>query len=172
MLFTDDRADEAIRAYNRGITLDPDGNLSSVRFNLGLLYYDEGRYDDAYDAWAEVPGKKEEMDQHWGEWTAVLRSGNLAAVPDSIRERMDPETLIHFGELDAAANRLAHPPRPNWIQFVYRTWSPIFDPIRDRPAMQAFLRDRGLEDVTIRRTPPGERKLPSVLRIVPTEATP
>jgi len=163
-LAADDRESEAIQAYEKGISLDPDGKLESLRGNLGLLHYDAERYDEAYAAWAGVPGGKEQLDQHWSGWVAMLRKGTLGAVPDTVRQYLKPEDLIHLGEPERAANALANPPHLNWVGFVYRVWSPIFDPIRGHPAVQEYLRDRGLEGATVHRTPPDGRRLPAVLR--------
>ncbi|HSM09348.1 MAG TPA: tetratricopeptide repeat protein [Gemmatimonadota bacterium] len=163
-LATDGRESEAIQAFEKGISLDPDGKLGSLRSNLGLLHYDAERYDEAYDAWASIPGARQELDQNWSGWIAALRTGRLSAVPDSVRQYLKPEDLIHLGEPEMAANALANPPHPDWIGFMYRVWSPFFDSIRGHPAVQGYLRDRGLEGVTVQRTPPAERKLPAVLR--------
>jgi tetratricopeptide (TPR) repeat protein len=171
-LFTDDRPSEAILAFERGIALDPGGNLETPRRNLGLLHFDAGRFDEAYDAWASIPVAKAEMDPYWTEWVAWLREGTLSAVPDTARQYLQPADLIHLGEPERAANRLANPPQPNWIDALYRSWSPIFDPIRGHPAMQKYLRDRGLEGVTVQRTPPDERELPAVLRSAAEEPVP
>jgi TolB-like protein len=171
-LFTDDRPSEAILAFERGISLDPEQNLESLRGSLGLLHYDEGRFDEAYDVWASIPGVKAEMDPYWTGWVAALREGSLSAVPDAERQYLKPEDMIHLGEPERAANRLTNPPQPHWIGNVYRLWSRIFDPIRDHPAVQKYLRDRGLEGVTVRRTPPDERELPAVLRSAGEEPVP
>jgi TolB-like protein/Flp pilus assembly protein TadD len=171
-LMTDDRESEAIQAYEKGISLDPDGKLEAVRGNLGMLHYDAGRYDEAYDAWASDPSDKQNLDRFWSDWVAMLRNGTLAAVPDTARQHLKPEDLIHLGAPGVAASALAHPPHPDWIGFVYRVWSPIFDPIRDHPAMQEYLRARGLDGVTVQRTPADERVLPAVLRTTAAEVAP
>jgi tetratricopeptide (TPR) repeat protein len=171
-LAADGRPSEAIRAYERGIALDPDGNLETVRSNLGLLYFDAARFDEAYDVWATVPEVKVQLDTYWTDWVAVLTQGRLSSVPDTIRGYLKPEDLIHLGESDLAASRLAHPAHPNWISNLYRVWSPIFDPIRDQPPVQAYLRERGLGGVTVRRTPPEERELPAILRTGSGKTTP
>ncbi|MGD8496805.1 MAG: tetratricopeptide repeat protein [Gemmatimonadales bacterium] len=171
-LMTDDREAEAIQAYEKGISLDPDGKLGSLRGNLGMLHYDAGRYDEAYDAWASDPTNKQNLDTYWSDWVAMMRAGTLDAVPDTARPYLKPEDLIHLGAPNVAASALAHPPHPDWIGFIYRVWSPIFDPIRGHPAVQAYLRDRGLGGVTVQRTPPDERELPAVLRTDDDEAAP
>jgi len=171
-LATDDRPSEAVLADERGISLDPELNLESLRGNLGLLHYDAGRFDEAHDAWVTVPRVRPDLDQYWSQWVAVLRGGSLSAVPDTARRYLQPEDLIHLGEPEAAANRLANPPRPFWIMWLYRSWAPIFDPIRDHPAMREYLRDRGLDGVAVQRTPPDERELPAVLRSASDEAGP
>jgi len=171
-LSADDRPSEAILAIERGISLDPEMNLESLRGNLGLLHYDAGRFDEAYDAWASVPRAKAALDKYWTEWVAALRAGTLGAVPDTARQYLEPEDLIHLGEPERAANHLANPPQPHWIVTLYRSWSPIFDPIRDHPAVQEYLRDRGLEGVTVQRTSPSERELPAVLRSASVEPAP
>jgi TolB-like protein/Flp pilus assembly protein TadD len=172
VLYADDRESEAIQAFERGISLDPDFDLESLRGNLGMLHSDAGRYDEAYDVWASIPGARQQLDEFWSERTAMLRQGEFSAFPDSVRQYLQPEALIRLGETDRAARRMSNPPNPRWISHAYRVWHPIFDSIRDHPAMREFLADRGLEGVTVQRTPPAERELPAVLRRDTPEAAP
>ena len=170
-LSLDDRYEEAIVAYERGILLDPDMDLENLRFNLGTLYFDNRRYDETYDVWATIPGVKEELDQGgWEEYVALLEGGSFDAFPDSLKATLSPEALLHLGEPDLAASQLANPPGGDWIGSLYRVWSPVFDPVRDHPALQAYMAAHSLAGVTPQRTPVDERELPSVLRGTPSEA--
>ena len=151
---------------------DPEMNLGSLRGNLGALHYDAGRYQDAYDIWTTVPGAKEDMDPTWDSFIGLMKGGALEAFPDSFRASLSPEDMLHLGEPDRAANRLSNPPGGDWVGALYRVWSPIFDPIRQHPAMQEFMAAHGLGSVTAQRTPPDQRVLPAVLRAAQTEAGP
>ena len=164
-LSLDDRYEEAIVAYERGILLDPDVDLQNLRYNLGILHFDNRRYDEAYDAWASIPGVKDQLDQGgWDQYVAWLEGGSFDAFPDSLKTTLAPEALIHLGELDRAANRLPNPPGGDWIGSLYRMWSPVFDTIREHPALKEYLAAHGLAGVEAQRTPVDERELPAVLR--------
>ena len=163
-LASDDREEEAIQSLERGILLDPEINLINLRGNLGLVHYDAQRYDMAYNVWATVPGASEDMDPTWDDFVRLMEGGDLEAFSDEFKESLAPGDMVHLGELDRAANRLSNPPGANWVGNVYRVWHPVFDSIRDLPAMQEYLAERGLADVTAQRTPPGERQTPAVLR--------
>jgi TolB-like protein len=171
-LFLDDREDEAILSYERGILLDPDMNLELMRRNLGLVHNDAGRYAEAYDVWITIPGWKDVLDLTWDANVAAMERGELGAFPDSSKALLGPDDMIHLGELDRAANRLADAPDPHWIGTVYRMWSPVFDPIRSHPAVQEFMAEHGLAGVAVQRTPPDQRELPAVLRPTQAEAGP
>ena len=170
-LWADGRSEQAVRAFQKGISLDPDMNLKALRSNLGLLHYDEGRYDEAYAVLATVPEIRADIDVYWEEWVSVLRQGTLDAFPDSARKQLSPDDMLHLGEPDRAANRLSHP-RIDWISNLYRVWGPVFDPVRGHPAVQEYLKNKGLAGVTVQRTPVDEREAPAVLKKRETGATP
>jgi TolB-like protein/Flp pilus assembly protein TadD len=163
-LSLDDRQEEAILAYERGILLDPDIDLVQLRGNLGILHYDNQRFEEAYDIWTTVPGAKEDMDPLWDDYIGLIQGGSLDAFPDSLKTYLSPEEMLHLGEPDRAANMLSNPPGGDWIGSVYRVWSPVFDPIRDTSVMQGYMAAHGLAGVTAQRTPVDERELPAVLR--------
>jgi hypothetical protein len=134
------------------------------------MLYDNKRYQEAYEVWITIPDARETLDRSWDEFIGLMVDGDFDAFPDSVKATMNPETLIHLGENDRAARRLSKPRGGDWIGNMYRVWSPIFDSIRQHPAMQEYMRAHGLAGATPQRTPVDERELPAVLRDASAEA--
>jgi len=165
LLMLDDRYGEAERVIERGYDLDPE----HLRGVYGGLQYEKGRYDEAREIWGPPPDiPQEEFDARWAEWISWLRGGELAAVPDTARQYLNPIDFMRLGEPDSAAAVLT---RAGWgggptgltVQNLYWLWLPTFDPIRSHPELRAYMTRLGLEGATVRRTPPERRELPTIL---------
>ncbi|MEN8145079.1 MAG: tetratricopeptide repeat protein [Gemmatimonadota bacterium] len=169
-LASDDRLEEARQAYEKGMALDPEGELvGGLSFNLAQLYFDAKRFEQAYEILRPLAleffgADPEQIDADWAERLSWLRQETLSAVPDTARENLFPEGWMHLREPDSAAAFLAAPDQGFEISWLYQMWKPIFDPIRSHPRMQEYLTTRGLAGVTVQRTPPDERQTPEILR--------
>jgi len=172
-LWCDDRYDEAERAYLRGIRLDPDESLPSIRWNYFYLLYWEQRYEEALervlpllDDTVDVARVRTEARQLFG-W---LRQGTLSAIPDTAREALLAADWVHLGYPDSAAAQLISPgPGGLAIARLYQLCDPMFDGVRQLPSVQEYLSERGLDGV-IHRTPVDQRETPVALRESGSEA--
>ncbi len=162
-LSSDDRSEEAILAYERGILLDPDMNVVHLRRNLAGLHYEAQRYEEALEILSILPDASEGIDPLWYEFVELMRRGEFDLFPDSLTPFLSSGQLILLGESDRAADLLANPPRRS-IHSPSQVWRPIHDSIRDHSAVQQYLEDVGLGGVTVQRTPLEERVRPAILR--------
>jgi TolB-like protein len=74
----------------------------------------------------------------------ALRSGDIDEIPDDF---MTPAILMAFGREDASAELLLAQYRIDPITNFGLHWMPLFDPIRDHPAVLTMMREANLEGV-------------------------
>ncbi|MGD8496531.1 MAG: tetratricopeptide repeat protein [Gemmatimonadales bacterium] len=167
----DDREAEAMEAYELGIRLDPENHLWPLRRNLGGIHLAAGRYDEARRYYGDDPNARRRAAML--QKVDIMERGTFATLPDSARWLVGPVNWMRLGEPDSAAAALvAFPPETGLeISFNYIVWYPVFDDLRSRPDVRAAMREHGLANLTLQRTPASERKRPAALRTA-GEATP
>ena len=161
-LYLDDRWEEAIEAYEWGIRLDPENEVS-FRRELAWLHFWAGR--DSLALAVLAPLEDEGLDRA-AQWMAWFRDGDPAAVPDSAREGLDPWSWIAFNRPDSAVASMSDilEDCPSDYAACRWVWDPVFDGMRDHPVVRAAMRKHGLEGMTLERTAPEERRRPLSLR--------
>jgi len=167
-LLCDDRAEEAERAFRRGIRLDPDESLLTIRRNYANLLYRQQRYEELepfiLSLFVDDTVDVETWRAGFREWVGWLRQDALAAIPDTARQYLSPADWIRLGYPDSAAAVLSEPNREGLqVNRQYSLCDPIFDSARRRPTLREYLQTRGL-DGAVHRTPVDQRETPVVLR--------
>ncbi|HSM09351.1 MAG TPA: tetratricopeptide repeat protein [Gemmatimonadota bacterium] len=165
----DDREVEAIEAYDLGIRLDPENHLWALRRNLGRIHLHAGRYDEARRYYGDDPDDRRRAAML--QKVDIMQRGAFVALPDSARRFLDPVNWMQLGEPDSAAAALAaFPPDGLEISFNYIVWYPVFDGLRSRPVVRAAMREHGLANLALQRTPAAGRQRPAALRTTAEDA--
>ena len=184
-LLMDDRADETLAVLQLAVERDTDGSRADIWGDVGDRYLDAGLIDRAIEAYGKVAdsgralGYAQMLNQPppSGEEIAAyargIAAGDLGRVPASMRASLVPEHWLMLGEPDSAIASVL------WISglgpsgnVAWELWSPQFDSLRADPRLAAFMKERGLENERLRRTPPAQRRLPMALRTLGAEAAP
>jgi len=139
----DGRTDEALPLLRQAVA-DAGGRLPVI---ASVIVREEARLGN-FDA-AERAGL-EHFDRDYVEQLfRALRADD----PSIARRPLDAEQWMWFGYPDSAVAVYDVDPDEIFQLDLYRVWLPVFDPIRDRPELQAFLRNAGLEGAKPQRTP-------------------
>jgi len=120
--------------------------------------FSEGRYEDLVFPSA-TPADGEDIRA----FVQALRTANYDAVPYAMRDGLSIWDLVQLQQPDLAVGAFRAVWKENFrsSEFVWRT---IYDEIRADDRIRSLLESRGLEDVTVQRTPIGERVRPAILR--------
>ena len=147
MLVIDGRTEEALPILREAIR-DAGGRLPLIASILVREEIRRGNLDVAEAA------ARENFD---AEYVDTLFEALRADDPTLLPGPLDAEQWMWFGEPDSAAAAYDMSPDEFVPLDVYRVWIPAFDPIRDRPEFQRFLRMANLEGATLQRTAATER---------------
>ncbi|MFW6083944.1 MAG: tetratricopeptide repeat protein, partial [Gemmatimonadota bacterium] len=146
MLVVDRRTEEALPVLREAVR-DAGGRLPLV---ASTLVREELRRDNLDEAEAAARGNFD------SEYVDLLFRALRANDPSLAPGPLDAEQWMWFGRHDSAAAEFARLSEASVPLDIYRIWHPVFDPIRDRPEMRAFLRSVNLGDAELRRTPRSE----------------
>ncbi|HUE96513.1 MAG TPA: hypothetical protein VMN39_07620, partial [Longimicrobiaceae bacterium] len=142
----DDRTDEALPLLRQAVA-DAGGRLKVI---AAVIVREEARRGN-WDA-AEQAGLEHFDREYVTQLFRALRAGDPSMAPRPI----DAEQWMWLGYPDSAVAVYDVGPDEIFQLDLYRVWLPVFDPIRDRPEIQAFLRNAGLEGAQLQRTPRSE----------------
>jgi hypothetical protein len=143
-LTVDDRSDEGLPLVERAVG-DAGGRLPILESLVVREHVRLGQSDRA-----EARAREYFGDAYATNLMAAVRAGD----PTMLAGRPDPEQWMWFGLPDSAAAEIAAIAERALPLDVYRIWLPVFDPIRETPEVQQFLRATNLEEAELHRTPP------------------
>ncbi|MEN8145077.1 MAG: tetratricopeptide repeat protein [Gemmatimonadota bacterium] len=178
-LYLDDRLTEAIEAYRLGTRRDPDVGLVYLWMIAADAHVMEGRTEEAtalYESAAQAMGRvyrrsqsepstaSPSRDEIEAYVKTVASSGELAAVPQSMRALLVPAHWMMLDEPDSAIARMLQisgggPP----ANIAWEIWAPEVDRIRNDARLQDLLEARDLAGARVQRTPPADRTRPMTL---------
>jgi TolB-like protein len=182
----DDRVQEAADVNTASLAVAP-GQARERLLSVSVLsYLRAGKLERALDSMDELVASSPRyasLSSKWGDVRTHLDASfrglmdgsdpagaEAASALDSVLNNIDnaviPPTLawMMIGEPDSAVVALLRDETKLLFGRTAIFWHPLLDPVRSDPRVQAWLAERGLGGVEVRRTPVDERRTPMILR--------
>ena len=174
-LLLDDRLSEALEVLHLGVTRDADMSLPRLWRSAIYSNIQAKRALQAIDLWDElgrVLGPLPGMDvvptrPDLEAFVSGVITGDLARIPQGMREFMRLHNWMMVGEPDSAAAWLIRFHEAESLPWLPGVWRPVVDSVRSSPQIRSVMEANGHGGVRVQRTPPSERTRPMILGVAP-----